>query len=150
MISGRALALFCLCVAETMAAVEPGGYWQATEAVLTAYDPCKACCGRRAVGLTATGVDTRSRPYGIAADSDALPYGIIVWIPAGLGYLDRSRPDDEGRQFPVDDTGGILRRRTRATGVLHLDLRFIHHGNAVRFGIKTATVYVWHPAQEAQ
>ena len=133
----RIAALLLLCAAAW------AGEWREIEATLTAYCPCPICCGVRAVGLTADGTDVRDRPYGIAADPKRLPYGTRLWIPPGLGYLDHQRPSDEDRQFIVDDTGGIIRRRTRATGRIHLDLRFRHHGNAVRFGIKTATVWVW-------
>jgi len=128
-----------------LAAMLAAGEWVAAEATCTAYCPCRVCCGARAAGITANGTDVRRQPYGIAADPDRLPYGTTVWIPAGIGYLDRSRPDDEGRQFEVDDTGGIIRRRTRATGRLHLDLRFMRHSNAVRFGVLTTTVWVWKP-----
>ena len=115
--------------------------WEPVEATITAYCPCALCCGRRAVGLTADGTDVRSSPYGVAADPDRLPYGTSVYVPAGIGYLDQSRPDD--RVFLVDDTGGLIRRRTRATGMIHLDLRFIHHRNAMRFGRQVATVWIW-------
>jgi 3D (Asp-Asp-Asp) domain-containing protein len=119
------------------------GEWREIEATLTAYCPCSICCGVRAAGLTADGTSVDRQPYGIAADPKRLPYGTRLWIPPGLGYLDHQRPTDEQRQFTVDDTGGIIRRRTRATGRIHLDVRFRQHGNAVRFGIKTATVWVW-------
>jgi 3D (Asp-Asp-Asp) domain-containing protein len=105
--------------------------------------PCQVCCGVRAAGLTADGTDVRSQPYGIAADPTRLPYGTRIWIPLGIGYLDNQRPSDEQRQFTVDDTGGIIRRRTRATGRIHLDLRFRQHRNAQRFGVQTTTVWVW-------
>jgi 3D (Asp-Asp-Asp) domain-containing protein len=121
------------------------GEWSAIEATLTAYCPCQVCCGVRAVGLTANGTDVVRQPYGIAADPTRIPYGTRLWIPIGVGYLDNQRPTDEQRQFTVDDTGGIIRRRTRATGRIHLDVRFRQHGNAVRFGIKTSTVWVWMP-----
>lgn len=119
------------------------GRWIPTEAVLTAYCPCAKCCGERAVGLTADGTDVRYAPYGVAADPRRLPYGTTVFIPIGHGYLDKQNTTEAQRQFTVDDTGGIIRRRTRSTGVLHLDLRFIHHRNAVKFGVRQATVYIW-------
>ncbi len=119
------------------------GEWVATEAVLTAYCPCSYCCGHRAAGITADGTDTRSTPYGIAADPERLPYGTSAYIPTGAGYLDHQRSDDSGRVFLVDDTGGTVRRNTRRTGTIYLDLRFVQHRSAVRFGVKTATVYVW-------
>ena len=130
-------------IAAVILSVALAAGWEPVTATLTAYCPCKTCCGVRGVGITANGTDTRDEPYGIASDPLALPYGTVLWIPTGLGYLDRQAPADPDRQFTVDDTGGIVRRRTRQTGRLHIDLRFIHHRNAVRFGVKTATVYVW-------
>jgi len=126
-----------------LAAMLAAGEWVAVDVTATAYCPCQLCCGRRGVGITANGTDTRTEPYGIAADPTRIPYGSVIWIPTGEGYLDRSRPDDDARQFTVDDTGGIIRRRTRQTGRVHLDLRFIQHRNAVRFGVRRMTVYLW-------
>ena len=133
----RAAGLLMLC------ACLIAGEWVETTAVLTAFCPCTYCCGHRAQGITADGTDVRKEPYGIAADPQRLPFGTWVYIPLGEGYLDRQQTED--RVFRVDDTGGIVRRRTRRTGIIHLDLRFIHHSSAVRFGIKTATVWVWYP-----
>jgi 3D (Asp-Asp-Asp) domain-containing protein len=93
------------------------------------------------VGLTADGTDVRDEPYGIAVDPRQIPYGTSVLIPAGNGYLDKSRPED--RVFLAYDTGGIIRRRTRSTGVIHIDLRFRRHNNAKKFGVKTITVWIW-------
>ncbi len=82
--------------------------------------------------------------HGIAADQRALPFGSSVWIPTGYNYLDNQAADDDQRTFTVDDTGGAIVSKTRSTGILHLDLRFIHHRNAVKFGVKSATIYIWH------
>jgi 3D (Asp-Asp-Asp) domain-containing protein len=118
--------------------------WEPLEVVATAYCPCTYCCGHRAAGVTADGTRTKDEPYGVATGSTtALPYGTVVWIPASSGYLSNQLPADEQRQFTVDDTGGLLRSNTRATGVVHIDLRFRHHGNARRFGVKRITIYVW-------
>ena len=43
----------------------------------------------------------------------------------------------------MDDTGGALRRETKELGVLRIDLRFIQHRNAKRFGRKLITIYIW-------
>lgn len=126
-----------------LVAIAGAAEWVAVDVTATAYCPCKICCGLRGVGITANGTDTRTTPYGIAADPDRIPYGSTIWIPTGEGYLDKSRPDDDARQFTVDDTGGIIRRRTRQTGRVHLDLRFIQHRNAERFGVRRMTVYLW-------
>ena len=117
------------------------GEWVPVEVTATAYCPCTRCCGERAVGLTADGTDVRTWPYGIAVDPRWLPYGTPILVPHGLGYLDQQQP--AARVFYADDTGGTIRRRARATGRPHIDLRFRQHGNAVRFGVRVITVLVW-------
>ena len=117
--------------------------WEPMEVIATAYCGCVRCCGERAAGITANNTKIREVPYGVASDPDCLPYGSTVWIPPGVGYLDASRSTDESRQFPVDDTGGLIRSNTRRTGIPHIDLRFIRHSNAKKFGRKTITIYVW-------
>jgi 3D (Asp-Asp-Asp) domain-containing protein len=131
----RSLAALIFCVA--LAAED----WEPVEAVATSYCPCKICCGSRAVGLTADGTDVHDEPYGVAVDPKQIPYGTSIFIPAGEGYLDKSRSED--RVFLADDTGGIIRRRTRATGVIHIDLRFKHHNTAQKFGVKTMTIWIY-------
>lgn len=127
-----------LCFFSCLLAAED---WQPLEVVATAYCPCKICCGVRAVGLTADGTDVSDEPYGIAVDPRRIPYGTSLYIPTGEGYLDHQRPND--RIFPADDTGGIIRRRTRSTGIIHIDLRFRRHSSAVKFGIKPMTIWIW-------
>lgn len=117
------------------------GEWQPVEVVATAYCSGSCCCGPRAAGLTADGTDVRAWPYGVAVDPRWLPYGTPIIVPHGHGYLDQQQPD--ARLFYADDTGGTIRRRTRATGQPHIDLRFRQHGNAVRFGVRTITILVW-------
>jgi 3D (Asp-Asp-Asp) domain-containing protein len=118
-------------------------HWEPVEVVATAYCPCVICCGRRAAGITANNTKVKDVPYGIASDPDRIPYGTTIWIPAGYGYLDNARQGDEARQFTMDDTGGALRRETKELGVLRIDLRFIQHRNAKRFGRKLITIYIW-------
>lgn len=124
-----------------LAAAMNAGEWMPVEVVATAYCPCRVCCGVRAVGLTADGTDVRKWPYGIAVDPKQIPYGTPIMVPTGSGYLDNQQPDD--RVFYADDTGGIIRRRTRATGVIHIDLRFRRHSSAAQFGVKRLTILVW-------
>ena len=119
--------------------------WEPMDVVATAYCPCRICCGSRAAGLTSTNVRVRDEPYGVAVDPDAIPYGTIIWVPPGEGYLDRSRTDDDGRQFTADDTGGAIRSNTRRTGTPHIDLRFRTHWSAKHFGRKRITIYLWRP-----
>ena len=109
------------------------GRWLTVRA--TAYSPHDAIDGHyhatkgdRWRWITADGrTDVRTTPYGIAVPRlaggrPAWPYGTRVLIPAGQGYLDQTRPDQ--RIFIVDDTGAGIRRRTKESGILHLDLRF--------------------------
>ncbi len=113
--------------------------WEPVEVVATAYCPCRICCGVRAVGLTADGTDVREWPYGIAVDPCQIDYGTPIIVPRGEGYLDR-RSD---RIFYADDTGGIIRRKTRSTGTIHIDLRFKTHWSAERYGKKTITIFIY-------
>lgn len=117
------------------------GEWTPVEVTATAYCPGVCCCGPRAVGLTADGTDVADWPYGVAVDPTRIPYGTPIIIPAGLGYLDRQSPEE--RLFYADDSGGIIRRLTRSTGRVHVDLRFRQHRNAALFGRKNITILVW-------
>ena len=125
-------------------APEPSGRWLTVRA--TAYSPHDALDGdyhqskgERWRWITADGrTDVRKVPYGIAVPllpggKPTWPYATRVFIPAGQGYLDRSGgPAD--RTFAVDDCGGAIRKRTSATGILHIDLRFRHESSALAFG----------------
>jgi hypothetical protein len=112
------------------------GYW--TTAEVTAYCPCALCCGTHD-RTTANNTSTDAVPYAFAADR-SLPFGASVFVPVGLGVLDRVRADE--RWFGVDDRGGALDTEARRYGVLRLDLRVRDHGWAVRFGRRTLPVFV--------
>lgn len=134
------LAVLGLCAGFCMPGIgaEPAtGHWMTVQS--TAYCPCPVCCGERAAGLTADGTDVGKSPYGIAAHPHYLPYGSLVYVPAGYGYLDRSRAD---RFFRVDDTGGIIRRRSEQTEDLWIDLRFRSHASAKAWGVRTISIFV--------
>lgn len=126
-----------------LASLACAGEWVPMEVTATAYCPCQICCGSRAAGITADNTKVSEWPYGIASDPQRLPYGTVVIIPHGIGYLDKTYPADADRQFFVDDTGGALRRNTRRTGRVHIDLRFVQHRNALRFGVKRITILVY-------
>lgn len=124
------------------ARTELRGRWITVRA--TAYSPHDAVDGAyhatkgdRWRWITADGrTDVRQTPYGIAVPRlaggrPAWPYGTRVLIPAGQGYLDRSRPAE--RIFTVDDTGGAIRGKTEKSGVLHIDLRFRSESSAREF-----------------
>jgi hypothetical protein len=112
------------------------GRWMMAE--VTAYCPCALCCGTHD-RTTANNTNTDVVPYAFAADR-SLPFDARVYVPAGLGVLDRIRADD--RWFAVDDRGGALDTEARRYGVLRLDLRVREHAWAVRFGRRSLPVYV--------
>ena len=117
--------------------------WLPLEVVATG--PCcgPCCCGPRAANLTADGTDTLTTPYGVAVDPRVIAYGTYVYVPLGCGYLDQQITNEDSRVFIADDTGGIIRRRTRQTGVPHIDLRFRTHRAALKYGKRTITIYIW-------
>lgn len=119
------------------------GRWITVRA--TAYSPhdtldgeYHASKGARWRWITADGrTDVREQPYGVAVPRldgrrPALPFGTRIIIPVGQGYLDQSRRDD--RIFVVDDSGGAIRAKTIASGILHLDLRYRSEAAARTFG----------------
>lgn len=104
-------------------------------AELTAYAPNSAVC--QTTGTTYDGTLTDERPYGLAADR-RLPIGTVVYIPAGIGVLDRVRAFD--RSFVADDRGGALEHH--GGGPIRLDLRVKDEAWAKRFGRRIITVYI--------
>lgn len=116
--------------------------------LVTAYCPCKKCCGRHADGKTSTGkrvYDRRKHPimpncWGIAAANGVFKKGTRIIVP---GY-NPSRYYPEDYAWPVDDHGDAM-EDSLAKGVIHIDLRFIHHDSAVKWGRKWVTVTVVTP-----
>jgi 3D (Asp-Asp-Asp) domain-containing protein len=96
-------------------------------AVVTAYCPCRRCCGRFADGRTSTGT-TAWRP-GIAADPSVLPYGTVLEVP-GYGIA------------TVDDTGGAMRRHWSRDGIIHIDVRTTYHWQARQWGRRNMEIRV--------
>jgi 3D (Asp-Asp-Asp) domain-containing protein len=96
----------------------PGQTW--ARVLTTGYCPCWRCCGLSADGITAINRRIREYPHGIAADSQLVPYRTSLSVP-GYGIAN------------VDDTGGAMRQDARR-GRLHLDLRFVSHDQAARWG----------------
>jgi 3D (Asp-Asp-Asp) domain-containing protein len=95
--------------------------------LVTAYCPCKICCGKYADGKTSTGSDAR-KP-GVAADPKLLPYGTKLKIPGIKEVL------------TVDDTGGAMRQDAKK-GICHIDIRFPAHHEALQFGRKWLNVEI--------
>jgi len=94
---------------------------------VTAYCPCRKCCGKHADGITANGKNARET-VGVAADQKLLPYGTKLEIP-GIGTR------------VVDDTGGAMRQAGK-NGVYRIDVRMKSHEAARRFGVKWLDVQV--------
>lgn len=93
---------------------------------VTAYCPCKACCGRRARGITASGKSVRHNGGRfVAADTDVLPFGTRVSVP---GYHD-------GLAVPVIDTGSAINGH-------RLDVFFRTHHEAEEWGRQLLRVRV--------
>lgn len=114
--------------------------------LVTAYTPKDAYTPY--TGITSTGTRTADDPHGVAADPKIIPYGSQVMIP---GY-DPTRYRPANSWWPVDDTGGFLRKSWRNDGVVHLDLRFRKIKNALAWGSRWVDVEVVLPedATDAQ
>ena len=95
--------------------------------LVTAYCPCRRCCGRYTDGRTACGqrVEANGSRF-VAADTRILPFGTRVSVP---GY-------HQGAAVPVLDRG------TRIRG-MRLDVFFLSHAQAQRWGAKWLPVTVY-------
>jgi 3D (Asp-Asp-Asp) domain-containing protein len=94
----------------------------ARQVTITAYCPCRQCCGDHTDGLTASG--HRIRPGDrFAAGPPGLPFGTLVAVP-GYGLV------------PVLDRGGSIRGD-------RLDVFFGSHREALAWGRRVLVVWVW-------
>lgn len=86
--------------------------------LVTAYCPCRKCCGKFSDGMTASGKDIyTNRSMFVAADTRLLKFGTMVSIPGYCG----------GRAVPVLDRGSKIRGR-------RLDVFFRSHSRARKWG----------------
>ena len=99
-----------------------------TDVTVTHYCPCQKCCGKPeghpAYGITASG---RQLVPGVSVgvDPSVIPLGSTVILDFGDGEL----------QYCVaDDTGSGVRGN-------HIDLAMADHQEALKMGVRTATVY---------
>lgn len=154
----RLAVLLLLVAAATVAGASEREVYQGhrgrwVTVVATGYSPTDQFTrddDRNPQRLTADGTRTSTRPYGIAAPQhrqrvpswNTLPFGTQVIIPVGEGYLDRIRNEPHERVFEVDDTGAIINERTKAKGVMHIDLRFKDEASALRFGVRRIRIFV--------
>ena len=104
--------------------------------LVTAYCPCRKCCGHHADGKTASGESIYANGgMFVAADTRLLPFDTQISIP---GYY-------EGRPVPVLDRGGRIKGR-------RIDVFFYTHWVAKQWGARwvDVTVYLDPPARPAQ
>ena len=96
------------------------------EMEVTAYCPCKKCCGPNAKGVTASGRRvTHNNGLFVAADTRILPFDTKLQIP---GYAD-------GQLVPVLDRGGAIKGKK-------LDVFFPSHERALQWGRRKVEVTV--------
>jgi 3D (Asp-Asp-Asp) domain-containing protein len=99
-------------------------HWQTVPMRVTAYCPCRRCCGRFADGYTANGHRIQKGERFAAADKK-YPFGTEIIVP---GY-------NGGRPIEVLDRGGAIKAN-------RLDVFFESHVQAVRWGVKYLNVKV--------
>ena len=96
---------------------------------VTAYCPCKICCGPLAHGVTASGEPVEHNGGQFVAADRRLPFGTQLRVPGYAG----------GVVVPVLDRGGAIRGR-------RLDVFFPTHAEARRWGRQTLPVQIIEPA----
>jgi len=93
--------------------------------VVTAYCPCKRCCGPRACGITASGKPVSTNGGKFVAAPPEIPFGVRIRVPGYAGDT----------AVPVADRGGAIKGA-------RLDVFFPSHREALRWGRKTLTCEV--------
>lgn len=92
---------------------------------ITGYCPCVICCGK-SDGITASGVKAQAN-HTIAVDPNVIPLGTHVWI--------------DGREYVAEDTGGAIKGN-------RIDMYFSSHAEALRWGVRTKTIYKSQPVED--
>jgi 3D (Asp-Asp-Asp) domain-containing protein len=93
---------------------------------VTAYCPCRKCCGKKARGLTASGFKvTHNAGLFVAADTALLPFQTRLLIPGYAGE----------KPVPVLDRGGAIKGN-------RIDVFFASHKEALQWGRRTIEVQV--------
>jgi len=94
--------------------------------LVTAYCPCRKCCGKFSDSMTASGKSVYSnRSMFVAADTRLLKFGTMLSVPGYHG----------GRAVPVRDRGSSIRGR-------RLDVFFLSHRRARKWGSRYLDVKV--------
>jgi 3D (Asp-Asp-Asp) domain-containing protein len=92
---------------------------------VTAYCPCKKCCGPEAAGITASGrLVSHNGGQFVAADA-RVPFHTRLIIPGYAG----------GQAVPVLDRGGAIKGT-------HLDVFFPTHEQALQWGRRKVLVTI--------
>jgi 3D (Asp-Asp-Asp) domain-containing protein len=111
---------------ELTSAVQPAMHVRVVRMEVTAYCPCKLCCGPHAHGVTASGKPVSFNDgHFVAADTRALPFGTKLLIP---GY-------DNDQPVQVIDRGGAIKGNK-------LDVFFPTHEQAREWGRRWVMVTV--------
>jgi len=97
---------------------EPSSQWETVTMRVTAYCPCKICCGKFADGKTANGHEIQQNDVFVAADK-MYPFGTEIIVP---GY-------NNGQPVKVFDRGRVIRGN-------RLDVFFNSHKTAREWGVK--------------
>ena len=103
---------------------KPTDEWEVVRMRVTAYCPCRKCCGKYADGVTACGHQIQPGDFFVAADRN-YPFGTKVSVP---GY-------NSGKPVKVLDRGGAIRGD-------RLDVFFPSHAGALKWGVKYLDVKV--------
>ncbi len=94
--------------------------------LVTAYCPCKKCCGKFSDNVTANGKSIyANRSMFVAADTRLLKFGTMISIPGYRG----------GRSVPVWDRGGKIKGR-------RIDVFYLSHSQARKWGRRHLDVKV--------
>lgn len=94
------------------------------EFTVTYYCSCERCCGK-SDGITATGT-TVYAGLSAAVDPSVIPLGTLFYVEI----------DGVEHMYCADDTGGGIKGN-------RLDIYVSSHEEALKLGVKTATVYIW-------
>ena len=93
---------------------------------VTAYCPCRKCCGKNARGLTASGFKvTHNAGLFVAADTALLPFHTKLLVPGYAGE----------KAVPVLDRGGAIKGN-------RIDVFFASHQEALQWGRRTIEVTI--------
>ena len=90
---------------------------------VTAYCPCRICCGRFSDGITASGQAITANGGKFVAAPRSVPFGTMLCVP---GY-------NGGRAVPVLDRGGAIHGK-------RLDVFYPTHKEALLWGVKYLVV----------